>query len=175
VKTKLTRTLAFAAISAALCGIAHGQSAALNTNAPLVIQATNTPGTGTQGIEIAPEIRAEMLEAAAREIGQPEPGDHDKMLARHAALKQQILVIQQHHPRATTNAPTTLTTPAASAAPAVLAPTPASVPGTSPATGVKPVGLKPRHLPSDQLGRIINELSEVRAQLIETLPIQAAQ
>ena len=137
----------------ATCGVlwgahTHGQSAATNTNGALVIQAANT-ATTTPAIEISPEVREEMLKAAADEIGHPAPNDLDDLFARHGAMKEKMLAIEHRHASAGTNAPA--------------APVPAPV--NSPKSAL----LKAKQpLPTEQLDQVINQLSEIRSQMTET-------
>jgi hypothetical protein len=134
----------------------YGQSAGADTNGPLVIQATNgaqaTPVT-TPVLAISPEVRAEMINAAAREIGSPPPNDLGDLLARHGDLKLKILAIQAHHARLATN---TLASPMPAASGAEL-------PKAQPIPAV------------DELNRVIGQLSVIRDQLNKTPPSPAAQ
>lgn len=155
---KHTARMAIVAMSAALCvGYTYGQSLASNTNAALVIQATNASTTASPAIEIAPEIRAEMLRAAAEEIGSPGPNDLDDLLSRHAAMKQKVVAIQARQTRASTNAA-------------------ANVRATAPVTASRPVAVKAQRAPTiEQLDQVIAQLSEIRSQLGETPSNQAAK
>lgn len=166
-KTNMIKTLTCIIGVAALCIMANGQSIAVDTNAPLVISATDSTGTdeNMKSVEVSPEVRAEMIESAAKEIGSPKPGDVDDLLARHDTLAKQMLAIQQRHDQGSTNAPTTQSTSLASslAAPNLAV---SSGPAVGTVMGVKDQSSQP----SEQLGHIIGELSEIQSQLAQKQP-----
>ena len=155
---KINLILALIASCAVLFAVqSHGQSVAINTNGVLVIQSTNSTPT-TPVIEIAPEIRAQLLQAAADEIGPPEPNDLENLLARHHAVKAKALAIQDRKARSSTNAVNA----------AALAPAPVTAPGTAPLNA-------PQTPTIEQLDRVIGQLTEIRSQLSERRPIQLAK
>ena len=149
---KILVKLAIGAVCVVLFGThTFGQAAAYSTNAALVIQA-NTNAAPT--VTISPEVRLEMIEAAGAEIGAPAPNDMEDLLARHGAMKQKILAVQNRHAPTPTDGASTLRAPAG---PAI----PASVPQQVPTV--------------QQLDHVISQLSAIRSQLIERIPIQAGK
>jgi hypothetical protein len=156
-KTKIMK-LALIATSGALLGSqAYGQSAGADTNGPLVIQATNAAPTApatTPLLTISPEVRTEMIYAAAREIGSPPTNDLGDLLTRQGDLKQKVQAIQARHARAATNVPPVPMPPAT---------TGAGLPKAQPIPTV------------DELNRVIGQLSVIGDQLSKTPPSPAAQ
>ena len=155
---KTNLKLALIASCAVLFAVhSHGQSVAINTNGVLVIQSTDsTPITPV--IEISPEIRSQLLQAAADEIGPPEPNDLENLLARHHAVKTKVLAIQDRKARTSTNV---VNVPA-------LAPAPVTAPGTAPLNALQSPAIA-------QLDRVITQLMELRSQLSDKRPLQLAK
>ena len=137
---------------ALLSGAVHGQ------NAPTT-NAVNVTGTATSrlALEVAPEIRLQLLEAAAAEIGPVPANDLEDLIARHATEKAKFVTIQERKAKA-----------AAAAQASVL------VAATTPSRAVAFPASKtqqPQPLSAvDELDRAIAQLGSVRAKLAgETL------
>jgi len=117
----------------------------MNTNVVSVLQNTNTSTIKPVEISISPEIRAQLLQEAAEEIGRPDPNDLEDLLARHGASQTKIMAILDRQNRASTNG----------LSQRVPAP-----------TYPKPAVLNTQENPAvDQLDRVIVQLTELRSQI----------
>jgi len=138
-----------ALVAAALCsGAVFGQDVPTSTNSATVTGVA----TSHLALDVAPEIRAQLLEAAAAEIGPVPQNDLDDLIARHAAEKAKFLAIAERKVKAAAAKPRPAAVEASPAKTVVVVPAGKSQPPPSAVAA---------------LDAAIAELGTVRARLAE--------
>ena len=144
----MTKTTIAIVAAALFSGAVFGQDVPTPTNSAAVTGVARP----RLALDVAPEIRVQLLEAAAAEIGPVPQNDLDDLIARHAAEKAKFLTINERKAKAA----------AAKARPVV------TEAGAAKATLAVPAG-KSQQPPSAvaELDAAIAELGAVRARLAE--------